>query len=184
MKQVYSIKELCLSCHQCETSCAIEHSHGKTLGDALTEPVTPASRISIRQNRMTHRPVVLKCRHCNPAPCIRFCTAGALRRDFSTGYVVVNEQRCIGCRVCLSGCQFGVIRFARSFRAKGTHTVAVKCDGCIDRIRNGGAPACVESCSTGALVYSSPDEALKNRKKTALELCASLEKKYTEGTGR
>lgn len=178
MKSVFCIKEYCMSCHQCEAACSIEHSNGKTLGDALTEPVMSLNRIVIRNNKLNNKPFPVKCRHCNPAPCISYCSTGALARDFSTGLVIVNEGLCTGCRACEAGCQFGAIAVAMSNVPGSNRFVAVKCDGCIDRVKRAGEPACVDSCKSGALVYSELDDDLKKKRRSALEESAALNKRY------
>ena len=77
------------------------------------------------------------CRHCDPAPCIDGCPAGAISRS-DDGWVVVEKSLCIGCGYCAGVCPFGIPQFG----ADGT---MVKCDGC------DGSPACVKVCPNGAL---------------------------------
>lgn len=177
MKNVYNIKELCLSCHQCEVACAVEHAISGTVEEALSEVVAPANRIHIQVHPRTNAPYAVKCRHCNPAPCIPYCPTGALKRDFSTGFVIIDEAHCSGCRACESGCQFGAIQMVLSNCPGEPRPVAVKCDGCVERIKQGLEPACVASCSTGALVYSSLDAELKSKRRWAIEKGTALQKR-------
>ena len=105
------------------------------------------------------------CQHCNDAPCVKVCPVQAtFRRD--DGTVLVDYQRCIGCRYCMAACPYG----ARHFNWKAPtipeneinpHThylgnrprpkgVVEKCTFCIQRSREGRYPACVEVCPVGA----------------------------------
>ena len=38
---------------------------------------------------------------------------------------------------------------------------AVKCDGCIDRVREGRIPACAEACKVDALVYGNLNDLVR-----------------------
>jgi Fe-S-cluster-containing dehydrogenase component len=73
--------------------------------------------------------------------------------------VLIDAKRCIGCAMCAVVCPFDVLTF---HPLAGTITpealVAVKCDGCEQRIGRGEVPACVESCKVDALVYGEINE--------------------------
>ncbi len=72
------------------------------------------------------------------------------------GFVVVNEEVCIGCRYCHMACPYGAPQYNA---AKGHMT---KCDGCYDRVADGKKPICVESCPLRALDFGPIDELRKN----------------------
>ncbi|EDS2830988.1 4Fe-4S dicluster domain-containing protein [Salmonella enterica] len=71
------------------------------------------------------------------------------------GFVVVNEEVCIGCRYCHMACPYGAPQYNA---AKGHMT---KCDGCYDRVADGKKPICVESCPLRALDFGPIDELRK-----------------------
>ncbi|WP_176208147.1 4Fe-4S dicluster domain-containing protein, partial [Salmonella enterica] len=71
------------------------------------------------------------------------------------GFVVVNEEVCIGCRYCHMACPYGAPQYNS---AKGHMT---KCDGCYDRVADGKKPICVESCPLRALDFGPIDELRK-----------------------
>jgi Fe-S-cluster-containing hydrogenase component 2 len=84
-------------------------------------------------------PVV--CQQCEDPPCAEICPTNAIYRDKTTGAMLINEQACIGCRMCIHACPFG----APSVR--GNTGEVIKCDLC------GGEPLCVEFCEPKALQY-------------------------------
>ena len=170
MKMVNCIKELCVGCHQCETACAVEHSNSGSVFDAVAEPVRALPRIKIKLSKDKKWSIPLKCRHCNPAPCSKACIAGAIRRVIPTGHIIIDEYRCTGCKACIAACPFGAIQFGISNRPGNFHHVAIKCDECIDRNKVGKLPVCVESCKTGALIVSSLNQELKEKKRQANEI--------------
>lgn len=94
------------------------------------------------------------CQHCTNAGCVSVCPVGALYKDEDTGLVTTDESKCIGCRRCSSACPYDVPRYHGD---KGTIN---KCTGCVDRVENGMAPACVTTCQPGALQFGDRDEML------------------------
>lgn len=145
MKEIFARLDRCMGCRSCQLACATEHSAGKTLFAAATE--TPRPRYRLYVERAEERNVPLTCRHCDPAPCLEACIAGAISRD-ARGVVVHDADRCVGCWTCLMVCPYGVIG------RKLEQRTAVKCDRCADR----EVPACVSACPVKALVYAEADE--------------------------
>lgn len=168
MKTVIYSKEKCLTCHQCEMACAIQHSQSGNIYSAICEPVNSQSRIFIESDSSGTVTIPNKCRHCNPAPCISSCPSGALKRAEETEVVLSDENKCIGCRNCLVNCPFGVIIFRKSNRSQSGRSVSIKCDECIDRTSESSVPACVEACKTGALQYGDIDNHIRVRRKMSL----------------
>ncbi len=92
------------------------------------------------------------CQHCSDAPCAQVCPGGALVKDEATGFVSVDDSKCIGCQYCSSACPFDVPHYY------GAQSKVNKCTGCIDRVENGMAPACVSTCQPGALQFGDRNE--------------------------
>jgi tetrathionate reductase subunit B len=86
------------------------------------------------------------CNHCAHPPCVQVCPVGA---TFATtdGVVLVDKERCIGCRYCIQACPYG----ARFFNP--TTKTADKCTFCYHRVVRGLLPACVEVCPTQARIF-------------------------------
>ena len=72
------------------------------------------------------------------------------------GFVVVDEDVCIGCRYCHMACPYG----APQYNAEKGHMT--KCDGCYSRVAEGKQPICVESCPLRALEFG-PIEELRQK---------------------
>ena len=67
---------------------------------------------------------------------------GALTKDPETGATVHDEDKCVGCWMCVMVCPFGAIRPGAEDK------IAVKCDMCPDE----DGFECVDACPTGALI--------------------------------
>ena len=162
MKQVVVHPERCVGCMQCQVACAVAHSEAKQLVPALFESPRPRSRIHVGAGRC-HEGFPNRCRHCDPAPCMQACLPGAITRIADAATVMINVDTCINCASCAMACPFGVIRYHEDRAAPDGKTVAVKCDNCLARQREGGIPACVEACLSAALTFETLDAAYKRQ---------------------
>ena len=154
METVFVHPERCIGCKQCETACAVAHSQTKNLFLAVFESPTPKQRIHAEPGLTLSTAFPNKCRHCNPAPCMAVCPSAALHRtpDYPD-IVLLDAHKCIACAMCAMVCPFDVITYFPLSAAPERVVVAVKCDNCIDRQRQGLIPACVESCKVNALEF-------------------------------
>ncbi len=153
MRSVLVNPERCIGCRHCEFECAVAHSQSLSATLAPFEQPVPVTRVHVEPGRVPTTSFPSLCRHCDPAPCERVCPTGAIRRDADGGWVLIDEARCIGCAMCAVVCPFDVITFHPPAERGDAPAVAVKCDGCAPRVRRGEAPACVEVCKVGALVF-------------------------------
>jgi Fe-S-cluster-containing dehydrogenase component len=90
------------------------------------------------------------CLHCETPACVTVCPTGASYKRAEDGIVLVDESKCIGCKLCSWACPYG----AREYSA--VEGVMKKCTLCVDRIYNEQLeeaerqPACVQACPTRA----------------------------------
>ena len=90
------------------------------------------------------------CLHCETPACVTVCPTGASYKRAEDGIVLVDEDKCIGCKLCSWACPYG----AREYSA--VEGVMKKCTLCVDRIYNvhldeaERQPACVQACPTRA----------------------------------
>jgi Fe-S-cluster-containing hydrogenase component 2 len=101
--------------------------------------------------------VPITCAHCESAPCASICSVGAISRDESLGSVVVDYDRCIGCRMCVAECPFGAISF------DGERNGVFKCDLC------DGDPLCPRFCVHESLRCIDIDEPRSTKQKRPAE---------------
>ena len=159
MATVFINPERCIGCLQCEIACAEEHSESKDLTTSIGESPVPRKRVHVEAGPIPTLAFPNRCRHCQPAPCQAVCPTGAITFDDEYRLVLLDESKCIGCAMCAVVCPFDTITFHPT--AKGVDRdlpVAVKCDGCIDRVSRGEPPACVEVCKVDALVFGELNE--------------------------
>jgi carbon-monoxide dehydrogenase iron sulfur subunit len=171
MKEVIVHPERCVGCMQCMVACAVAHSQSQSLHTAIGETPRPRPRIHVGAGLYSEG-FPNRCRHCDPAPCLQACLAGAIFQDAARNTVVINPDRCINCASCAMACPYGVIRFHEDHLAPPGRTVAVKCDNCEKRVADGREPACVEVCKSHALTFEEPSAAMK-RKTDAVARCMS-----------
>ena len=91
------------------------------------------------------------CQQCENARCMEACPKDAIVRDTETGIIVIDEELCDGCGICLVSCPYGAI--SAHYEASKKNRIILKCDLCQ------GDPQCVKWCETKALHYVSEDEA-------------------------
>jgi formate dehydrogenase iron-sulfur subunit len=93
-----------------------------------------------------------QCMHCADPGCLKACPAPGAIIQYVNGIVDVQPDKCIGCRLCETGCPFDVPRFhART-------TKMAKCTLCVDRVGVGLEPACVKACPTGCLHFGTKED--------------------------
>ena len=112
------------------------------------------------------------CFHCNQPPCVKVCPVGATfkRQD---GIVLVDNERCIGCKFCMTACPYSSRVFQwddpkhkneddvnYSAETSVPHKVGTvgKCDFCPDMARKGKLPVCVTSCPNGVIYFGDKNE--------------------------
>lgn len=162
--------EKCLSCKSCELECAVAHSKSKDLLKTLKEIPLPQSRVNVEGLGDISMP--MQCRHCEDAPCVTVCPTKAIKKLGIEEPVLVEDKLCIGCKLCVLVCPFGVLKMNKEGK------IAIKCDLCIERTKKGEEPACVKACPTGAIQYKSIDEIVgEKRGKTAIDYLVLLEDK-------
>jgi Fe-S-cluster-containing dehydrogenase component len=108
------------------------------------------------------------CMHCDNPPCAHLCPFGAQTKQ-PEGPVVIDPDLCLGGAKCRTVCpwgipqrQSGVGMYMAWQPVPAGGGVMYKCDLCIDRIRDGTAPACVSACDRDAVVFG-PKDAVKAR---------------------
>ncbi len=133
---------LCTGCMRCMTTCST-YNNGATSFSR--------SRIHIMRHeghaitRMDEEDDLIfqafTCQQCDKPYCSYFCPARAIARNTDTGAMVINYDKCIGCRMCIVACPFGAMRYDT------TKKQSFKCQLC------DGDPQCVKFCPQEALKF-------------------------------
>src|SRR6516225_1007781 len=93
-----------------------------------------------------------QCMHCADPGCLRACPADGAIVQYANGIVDFQQEYCIGCQYCVTGCPFNIPKFNPT--TKKVH----KCTLCSDRVGAGLEPACIKACPTGCLHFGSKDD--------------------------
>jgi len=162
MKKMLAIDyDKCTGCRLCELVCSVRH-------EGVSNPAR--SRINVNKWETKGIMVPMVCNQCEDAPCLAVCPTNARIRDEETGRVIVNYDRCIGCKTCVVACPFGAVSFDPvANRIMG-------CDLC------DGDPQCARFCETGAIRYVDASDANKMRQREAAgKLYESMQKAEKAG---
>lgn len=153
---------LCVGCKACEEACSTRWklpyndtiaAEEKTSAHKLTAVRTFGERFSRKL-----------CMHCIDPACASVCPVAAFEKT-SAGPVVYHEDRCMGCRYCMTACPFQVPSYQWSERLP----IVKKCDMCADRVSTGGVTRCSEACPTEATITGERDELIQIARKRMSE---------------
>ncbi len=123
----------CVGCRNCELACAYMNSN--------TSCERTYSKIRVNHYIDEQTLIPLTCLHCEEAWCLNVCPAAAISRDENTGAVIIDSDKCAGCKMCILACPYGNIQFDEK------DLVSTKCNLCE------GNPRCVGHCVGAALNY-------------------------------
>ena len=157
---IFADVQKCIACRSCELQCAVEHSKSKNICKAVYEWPLPEGRVKVEAAADLSMP--LQCRQCEDAPCVTVCPTKAVHRDHIEQPVLINGDLCIGCKMCILVCPFGVIGMDKAGKA------VIKCDMCFERLKDGKLPACVMACPTKALQFKTLGEITADKRKNYL----------------
>ena len=168
----------CIGCRTCQWGCKEENN----IPDVIAPPWIEIFELNAKEGFMGHASIeelkegattaytrspsegkwylAVQCQHCDNPPCVRVCPVGATYKD-RDGFVLMDYDRCIGCRICVVACPYSARRFnwlpgtlppdkvnpLVPVRYLG---VVEKCTFCVHRVRRGELPRCVEVCPVRA----------------------------------
>jgi formate dehydrogenase beta subunit/formate dehydrogenase gamma subunit len=104
------------------------------------------------------------CMHCAEPGCLVACPAEGAIVQYTNGIVDFQQEHCIGCGYCMTGCPFNIPKFDPASQR------VYKCTMCSDRVATGLGPACVKACPTGCLEFGSKKEMLERADHRAEQL--------------
>lgn len=139
----------CVRCYSCQVACRQEHDLSVETQSKWCRVMTIGPRRIGQELHIDFVPAV--CFQCDTPMCAPFCPVNAVSKS-ADGKVVIDEEACTGCRLCVHGCPYGNMFFNE---AKG---IVGKCDLCASRVDHGLEPACVQHCIGGALQFVTQEE--------------------------
>jgi anaerobic dimethyl sulfoxide reductase subunit B (iron-sulfur subunit) len=149
MSEGYGISykwENCIQCHACEVACKSWRNVELGVRWRRVENIWQGSYPNIKNFTVS-----IACVHCVEPVCMEVCPEGAISKRSEDGVVVVDRDKCTGCRTCLEECPFEAPAF-------GLDEKMQKCDLCVNEIDfKTESPPCVETCPTNALVFGKMD---------------------------
>lgn len=138
-------QNLCVDCQLCMDAC-VKTNHVPDYGFRTTilaqdRLVGPAKKERIF--------IPVLCNQCNHPPCTRVCPTQATYKDKTTGIVMMESKKCIGCKTCMAACPYNARYFDEEIRAVD------KCNFCYDTRLSQGMKdtACVEACPADVRIF-------------------------------
>ncbi|MFL5294251.1 MAG: formate dehydrogenase subunit beta [Myxococcales bacterium] len=166
----------CIGCKACQVACMewndIRDDVGRNLG-VYDNPIDLTDRswtvMRFYEEELPDKGLqwlIVKdgCLHCEDPGCLRACPAPGAIVQFANGIVDFQQDNCIGCGYCQTGCPFNIPRYSMKDQK------AYKCTLCSDRVAVGLEPACIKSCPTQALTFGSKEDMLFLAKERVTEL--------------
>src|SRR3989442_15052817 len=136
----------CIGCHACTVACKAEHNVPIGVNRTWVKYIEKGEF----PNTSRHF-AVLRCNHCDKAPCIEICPTTSLFRR-SDGIVDFDSGRCIGCKSCMQACPYDALYIDPD------SNTAAKCNFCAHRVESGLKPACEIVCPTQAIISGDLDD--------------------------
>ena len=159
MKMIFDL-DMDRSCGACAVACMDQN-------DIEITEEHPLRKVFAMEGTNGHAYISMACMHCEDAPCIVACPVGCLSKD-ERGLTVYDSTSCIGCHSCAMACPFGAPTYNRFGKMQ-------KCDGCAERLSHGLEPACVRTCSLGALkVYTEEEYAKVHTERSLRKIAEKL----------
>jgi len=139
-------QDRCIGCHACTVACKEEHQVPIGVFRTWVKYVETGEFPETRRHFG-----VMRCNHCDDAPCIEICPTHSLFRR-SDGIVDFDNRRCIGCKSCMQACPYDALYIDPN------NNTAAKCNFCAHRVEQNLEPACVIVCPTQAILAGDMDD--------------------------
>ena len=85
----------CTGCMLCEMICSLSHAG---------ECNPTLARVGVITFEKEQLDIPVLCRNCGNPPCMPVCPVEAISIDKGTGAVILNDELCIGCQLCIDAC--------------------------------------------------------------------------------
>ncbi len=150
----YFDADSCVGCKACMIACKDKHNNPIGIQWRRVAEFSGGEWIkngqSYEQNVFAYY-VSLSCNHCENPVCAHACPTKATHQN-EDGIVVIDQDRCVGCRYCEWSCPYGAPQY------DAERKVMTKCDFCLDYLKEGKKPACVAACPCRSLDFGEYEE--------------------------
>jgi len=132
----------------------------------MIDKLTPYNWTYVQKAEVDGKEVYVprRCMHCENPPCVNLCPFGAQEKT-SEGAVVIDHDRCFGGAKCRDVCpwdipqrQAGVGLYMKIAPGLVGGGVMYKCDMCVDLVKKGKNPACVDACPKNAVTFGEKEK--------------------------
>ena len=157
----------CIGCDTCTIACKATNATSRGI---MWNRVLKYETGKYPDSKLNFLPIT--CMHCQEPECEKVCPTGATTRR-EDGIVIVDRDKCIGCRYCMVACPYAARYFfdeSRTYYPQYTTAyekmkqedrelgTVQKCDFCLERVEQGLQPACVVACPTSARFFGDLDD--------------------------
>jgi anaerobic dimethyl sulfoxide reductase subunit B len=134
----YFDEDRCVGCLNCVVACKSVNNLEQGIKWMKVNDKWEGEYPDIKRNFM-----ISTCLHCEDPACVKVCPTGAIFKREEDGIVVVEKDKCNGCRECYEACPWHIPEF-------GSDGLMQKCDYCLSA---GREPECAATCPAEALKF-------------------------------
>jgi anaerobic dimethyl sulfoxide reductase subunit B (iron-sulfur subunit) len=156
-------KDRCVQCYGCEVACKSWRSAETGVRWRRVSNIWSGSFPKVKMASAS-----VSCMHCADPDCVATCPVSAIRKRLEDGIVVVDRDKCIGCKTCSHSCPFGAPQF-------GADKKMQKCDMCVNEVDlSKDMPPCADTCPTKALQLGKMEAKEKTSKEKEIQKLLAL----------
>lgn len=165
----------CTGCNMCSMACRVDHNlpndvlYSRAVTDGSEHFRVPTGTYPNALNMTFY---TRACQHCDKPSCLEVCPTGATYKREEDGLVLVDNEKCIGCKSCIAACPYDGARTLLpdeptypldfkigDYRAQDHKPNTVeKCTFCVERLDNDERPLCIDLCPAVARYFGDLDD--------------------------